>query len=121
MRSIFTAAVAFALSAALITSFPGKEMEPSLGGEEEKVLDGVRQGSWAVWEQGVYFVNPESRQTLSAESYSFAAGRTTRVPTMEKGLYQSGPSLTATADGRSILYVHIDQTESDIMPVENFS
>jgi hypothetical protein len=39
---------------------------------------------------------------------------------MEKGLYWSGPSLAVTADGRWILYVQTDQTEGDIMLVENF-
>lgn len=84
-----------------------------------KVLDQVRQGFWAVWERGVYFVNSEARPSI--EFYDYPTGRTARVATVEKGLYWSGPSLAATADGRQILYVQVDQTESDIMLVENFS
>ena len=91
------------------------------GGEEVKVLDGVRQGAWAVWEQGIYFVNPEVPSHPSIEFYSFAAERTTRVTTIEKGLYWDGPSFAVTSDGRWILYAQIDQAESDIVLVENFS
>ena len=86
-----------------------------------KVSDEVRQGAWAVWERGVYFLNPEARPHLSIEFYSFADGRTTRVATVEKEFFWGGPGLTATADGRSVLYALNDQTESDIMLVENFS
>jgi Tol biopolymer transport system component len=94
---------------------------PAEGGEEVQVLDQVRQGFWAVWAQGVYFVNPEARPHPAIEFYDFATGRTTPVATIEKEFFWNGPSLAATADGRWILYVQTDQTESDIMLVENFS
>ena len=100
---------------------PGLWRVPAEGGEEVKVLDRVRQGSWAVWEGGVYFVDPEARTRRSIECYSFATGRTTRVATIEKELYWIAASLAATSDGRWILYVQVDQTESDIVLVENFS
>lgn len=100
---------------------PGLWRMPAEGGDEVKVLDQVRQGAWAVWEQGVYFLNPEARPHLSIEFYSFATERTSRVITFEKEMFWSGPGLTATADGRWILYAQNDQTESDIMLVENFS
>jgi hypothetical protein len=100
---------------------PGLWRIPTEGGEEVKVLDRVWQGSWAMWEQGVYFLNPEAHLPPSLEFYSFATGRTARVATIEKGVFWSGPNLVATADGRWLLYVHTDQTESDIMLVENFS
>ncbi|HWS88317.1 MAG TPA: protein kinase [Pyrinomonadaceae bacterium] len=94
---------------------------PAGGGEEVKLLDQVISGAWVVWEQGVYFANPEAPLRPSIEFYSFNTERTTRVATIEKALFWSGPSLAATADGRWILYVQTDQTESDIMLVENFS
>jgi hypothetical protein len=100
---------------------PGLWRAPAEGGEEVKVLDHVRHGAWAVWEQGVYFVNPEARPHQSIEFYSFATGRTTRVATIEKESLWNGPNLTTTSDGRWILYVQVDQTESDIILVENFS
>lgn len=93
---------------------------PAGGGDEVKVLDRVRQGAWAVWEQGVYFLDPEARPHPSIEFYSFATERTTRVMTFDRELVWSGPGLTATADGRWILYGQNDQTEGDIMLVENF-
>jgi hypothetical protein len=100
---------------------PGMWRVPAEGGEELKILDQVRQGSWAVWERGIYFVNPDERPFPSIEFYDFATERTTRIATIEKELFWSGPNLASTADGRWILYVHTDQTESDIMLIENFS
>jgi Tol biopolymer transport system component len=100
---------------------PGLWRVPVDGGEEVKVLDQVRQGAWAVWEQGVYFVNPDARPHLSVEFYSFATHRTTRVAPIAKELFWGAPNLATTGDGRWILYVQVDQTESDIILVENFS
>jgi serine/threonine protein kinase len=99
---------------------PGLWRMPAEGGEAAQVLGQVRQGAWAVWEQGVYFLDPDARPSLSVESYSFAAGGTTRVTTIEKELFWSGPGITAAPDGRWILYAQNDQTESDIMLVEDF-
>lgn len=90
------------------------------GGEETKVLDQVWQGGWALWEQGVYFVKTEAGHPPSIEFYSFSTGQTKRITTIEKGVVWGGPSFASTADGRSILYVNIDHTESDILLVENF-
>jgi eukaryotic-like serine/threonine-protein kinase len=98
---------------------PGLWRVPADGGEEMKVLDRVRQGAWALWEQGVYFVDPEARRHRSIELYSFASGRTRPVATIDKEILWSAPNLATTSDGRQILYVQVDQTESDIILVEN--
>ena len=45
----------------------------------------------------------------------------TQKEAIGKELLRSAPCLSATADGRWILYVQVDQTESDIMLVGNFS
>src|SRR3712207_307671 len=73
------------------------------------------------WRQGVYFLNVEAQTHPSIEFYGFATGRTTRVAAVGKELFGGSRGLTATPDGRRILYARNDQTESDIMPVENFS
>ena len=100
---------------------PGLWRVPAEGGEEARILGHVRQGAWALWTQGVYFVNPEARPHRSIEFYSFASGRTMPVATIDKELLWSAPNLATTADGRHILYVQVDQTESDIILVERFS
>ncbi len=100
---------------------PGLWRVPAEGGDEAKVLDEVTQGAWALWERGVYFVRAQPRHRQSLELYSFATGKTTAVASIEKDVFWSAPSLAASADGRRILYVQVDQTDSDIILVDNFS
>jgi hypothetical protein len=40
--------------------------------------------------------------------------------TIDMEIFWNGPGLSATADGRLILFVPNDQTENDIMLVESF-
>ena len=93
---------------------------PVQGGLEVKVLDQVTQGYWAIFDQGIYFVNPQVRPHPAIEFFSFASGRTTQIATVENALLWTGPSLAVSSDGRWILYVQVDSIESDIMLVKNF-
>ena len=93
---------------------------PVEGGEEGKLLDHVTQGFWAVLEQGIYFINLQVRPHPAIEFFNFATGRTTQIATVDKALLWAGPGLAVSPDGRWILYVQVDQVESDIMLVEHF-
>jgi hypothetical protein len=93
---------------------------PVEGGAEVKVVDHVTQGYWAMFDQGIYFVNPQVRPHPAIEYFNFASGRTTHIATVENALLWTGPSMATTSDGRWILYVQVDKVESDIMLVKNF-
>ena len=93
---------------------------PVDGGEESPVPEfskAVFWGQWAVGEQGICFVNTESRSAI--EFFSFTTGQVTEVAALEKKVL-GGPSLSVSSDGRWILFVQIDRNDSDLMLLENF-
>ncbi len=89
------------------------------GGEEVQILDQVFQGQWAVAEQGVYFLTPKVTPLRTIEFFSFATARTTRITVIKKEL-STATGLAVSPDGRWLLLGQNDQTESDIMLMENF-
>jgi len=96
---------------------------PVEGGEEESlVLDQLKPrewGYWAVAEGGIYFINSEAKPHATIEFYSFATNRVTPVATIEKEPINWASNLAIAPDGRWILYTQLDQSDSDIMLVEN--
>jgi Tol biopolymer transport system component len=89
---------------------------PTSGGEPVKVLDEVVQRAFAVLERGIYYIDqPAGEPRL--EFYDFATGRSTTVA-RSLGIVTYG--LTATRDGRTILYTRQDSAVDDLMLVENF-
>ena len=93
------------------------------GGEETLVLDRLQPGLWGYWavsEQGIYFLNAEAKPRPAIEFYRFATRQVTRVFVPEKDPVYWNPGLALSPDGRWILYAQVDQTQSDIMLVENF-
>jgi Tol biopolymer transport system component len=86
---------------------------PSTGGEERRVVESVYQRAFVVAENGVYF-----RATPNSIAFhNFATNKTKTIYTTDK-LY--GLGLSVSADGRWMLYTHLDSEDSDLMLVENF-
>jgi len=96
---------------------------PSAGGEETLVLPEGVSGRWAVVGDSIYymeFATPERPARISV--LRMATGQKTEVfrfPANAR-LRTGGTALTVSPDERSILYVHVDRDESDLMLVENF-
>lgn len=88
----------------------------SSGGQPEKVVDGVIWRNFMVLERGIYYVDEESR-TTRLQFYDFASRRSATV-TRDLGNIRYG--LTASRDGRTVLYTRVDSTTDDLMLVENF-
>jgi Tol biopolymer transport system component len=89
---------------------------PTLGGEPVKVLDQVRQRAFAIVEKGIYFVDGAASETR-LRFFDFATGRTSVVA---RNLGETSFGLTATPDGRIILYSKVDLGGEDLMLVDNF-
>jgi dipeptidyl aminopeptidase/acylaminoacyl peptidase len=88
---------------------------PTLGGPPDKVLEGVLSAMFAVLERGIYYIDRPTEQTR-LQFFDFATGRSTLVA---HNLGDLGPLLTATPDGRTILYSRLDFSLDDLMLVEN--
>jgi eukaryotic-like serine/threonine-protein kinase len=105
-------------------SVPGVWRVPIDGGEEVRVFDpGSQAGNvhplnfW-VTEQGVYYSNRTATPGPDVEFYSFANQQTTKLISIEKEKFWG--SITASVDGKWILWPQIDQVENEIMLVEGF-
>jgi len=102
--------------------------QPSGGGPPEKVVDGVVLGNYVVLEQGIYFVDrPSGQQELYYADRP--SGRTRllywdlvarRSNVVANGVGGGDVPLSASRDGRTILYGRMDASIADLMLVEDF-
>jgi hypothetical protein len=68
---------------------------------------------------GIYFVDPDAKDGMAIEFFSFATHQITQVAGLgEIIVYAHG--LAASPDRRWILYTQATQGDRDIMLVENF-
>lgn len=89
---------------------------PTSGGEAVKVLEGVAFRNFVPLEGGIYYIDELSGEAR-LQFFDFASRRST---TLAHGLGDVRYGLTATADGRTILYSRVDVTIDDLMLVEKF-
>ena len=89
---------------------------PTTGGEPAKVLEGVVMRAFAVLERGIYYIDRPERESR-LQFFDFA---TRRSITVAGSLGDVRLGLTATPDGRTILYTKLDSVVDDLMLVENF-
>jgi hypothetical protein len=101
---------------------------PTSGGTPVKILEGVVLGAFAVPKEGIYYIGRPSGEGAvgyidqpSGETllhyFDFAASRSTIVA---RNLGKVGAFLTASRDGRTILFTRMDSSVDDLMLVENF-
>ena len=89
---------------------------PPSGGESVKVLDGVVMRAFIVLDRGIYYIDrPERASRL--QFFDFATKRST---TVAGDLGDARLGLTASPDGRTILFTRRDSSVDDLMLVENF-
>jgi Tol biopolymer transport system component/DNA-binding winged helix-turn-helix (wHTH) protein len=86
---------------------------PASGGAESPVVVDKPQlgywGHWAVSTFGLYLLDTEAEPTPAIEFYRFATRRISPVLTLEKRPARQQPSLSATADGRTVYYTQYDR------------
>ena len=91
------------------------------GGDETLILENLDSrdwGSWAVHDAGIYFVK-RGRPTILA-FYDVAAGRADTLFIPQKGIPRMDPAFAVSPDGQWLLFGQPDQSESDLMLVEEF-
>ena len=90
---------------------------PVSGGQSEKMLEGVVFRAFVVLEIGIYYIDQPSPSEARLRFFKFATGRPI---TVARNIGNIGPGLTASPDGRTILYSRLDSSIDDLMLVENF-
>jgi hypothetical protein len=92
------------------------------------VLDGVLRSNFAVLDGGIYYIDqlpdnagggPNDRPSVETrlQYFDFA---TSTSKTVARNLGPVGLGLTASSDGRTILFTRLDASIDDLMLVENF-
>jgi Tol biopolymer transport system component len=89
---------------------------PLSGGVATKVLEGVVRSNFTVLAGGIYYIDQPSGEAR-LQYFDFA---TARSRTVARNLGNVGLGLTASPDGRTILYTRNDSSVDDLMLVENF-
>ena len=91
---------------------------PVSGGEESQVLPFVHRRAFCFVNDGIYFIPELSPdQKSSIQFLSFATAKVKTVAPMS-GFPNEG--LSVSPDGHSLLYTQVDESDSDLMLVENF-
>jgi Tol biopolymer transport system component/DNA-binding winged helix-turn-helix (wHTH) protein len=91
------------------------------GSAETQLLDGIAWGYWAVTAQGICYLNRQAIPRPAIELFNFATRQVSRLVTVEKDpTIPSPPGFAVSPDGRWILFKRIDQSDNDILLVENF-
>jgi Tol biopolymer transport system component len=89
---------------------------PVAGGQPAKVLDGVIWRNFVVLDRGIYYIDVGP----GGSRLQFFDLGAAEVKTVATGLGEVRYGLTASADGRTILYTRVDSTIDDLMLVENY-
>jgi len=93
---------------------------PLQGGEETEILRDVEGGGWPNWAvtaKGIYFLKFGKFPHVSIDFFEFATEKTAPIWTLEK---EPGWGLSLSRDGKSILYIQNEFSESNLMLVKNF-
>ena len=89
-------------------------------GQETEILRDVEGGSWPNWgvtADGIYFLRFGKFPLVTIDFFEFATGKTVSIWTLER---EPGWGLSPSHDGKSIVYIQSEFSESNIMLVKNF-
>jgi Tol biopolymer transport system component/DNA-binding winged helix-turn-helix (wHTH) protein len=89
------------------------------GGEEAQVFNDGNELEWELLKDGICFLSRRAEIGRAIKFFRFASDQVELVTEFPQGTAFSH-GFAVSPDGRSILWVQIDQAESDIMLVENF-
>jgi eukaryotic-like serine/threonine-protein kinase len=97
---------------------------PVGGGDEqavnEKILNHLSWGAWALAEKGIYFIQEDSKRLGHIYFYDFKTNKEKPLMVTQKPVWLYSGKLDVSPDGRSLIFVQVDQNNSDIILVQNF-
>jgi hypothetical protein len=88
------------------------------GGGERAVPELTESGYWRYWtitKDGVYFVAPSKQPPYKIKFYDFSTSVINEIASTDKSPIWTYPGLSASANGKTILYAQSDQNASTIM------
>ncbi|MCI0603024.1 serine/threonine-protein kinase [bacterium] len=89
---------------------------PTTGGRPIKVLDGIIWYNYCLVKNGIYYIDQQESETR-LQFLDLASGNST---TIAQNLGKAATGLTASPDGKTILFARVDSSIDDLMLVENF-
>jgi serine/threonine protein kinase len=89
---------------------------PAAGGQPVKILEGLVWFNYCLVDQGIYYIDRFEGETR-LQFLSFATRKST---TVARNLGDVSSGLTATPDGKTILFTRLDSSADDLMLVEGF-
>ena len=102
---------------------PGLWSVPVDGGEEQRVLESVRFGYWAVARSGIYFIDFDvpSEAPPRLRFFDFQSRRVKQVGTVENTVsWTNTPGFAISPDSRWVLYSSVASIDADLMLVDGF-
>ncbi|MBA2736251.1 MAG: PD40 domain-containing protein [Pyrinomonadaceae bacterium] len=91
------------------------------GGDEKPIPELSEAGAWRSWmvaSGGVYYTAFAPQIPLHIKFYDFKTGKTREIAAVNKSPLAYYANLTASADGKRLLYAQQDQTNAGIMLAE---
>lgn len=96
---------------------------PVDGGEEQLVPELKEAGYWRSWtvtNDGIAYLAKKSNSEWDIRFFHFATRRTTTLTTVTDPPLWWTPGLALSADGRRLIYAHLEHPYDEIMLMENF-
>jgi Tol biopolymer transport system component len=93
---------------------------PVAGGNETPVFPGIRPLDWAAWtlvENGILFVDSGTNGSPTVNLYNFSDRSVKQLAVLDK---EPPFWVTASKDGKVVIFDHPGQEESHVMLMENF-